>query len=176
MISFFITFHAVDHFLLDFHRTLYASTLNTLLPEEEIWIHKLSWCLSQVLRLLVTSKGFPSKHRMLQNARNKGKWPNKKKTNKQPSLSTCSFRLWRLRILRPRPTLKSPLRYQQSHLLKPPQTFNLRSAWESYWLLDGIQKPIQTLQSPRVERITEARPVTANVLSHSTWSCIIQES
>lgn len=43
-------------------------------------------------------------------------------------------------------------------------------------LLDGIQKPIQTLQSPGVELITEARPVTTNVLSHSTWSCIIQKS
>lgn len=43
-------------------------------------------------------------------------------------------------------------------------------------LLHGIPDPIQTLQSPWVERITEARPVTARVLSHSTWPCIIQKS
>lgn len=145
-----------------------------LLPEEEIWIYifKLSWRLSQVLRLSMTSKGFQSKHRVLWNARNKGKRPKKKNS----SLSICSFRLWQLHIFRQRPTLKSPLSYQQSHSLKPLQTFNLCSAWESYRLLDGIQNPIQTLQSPWVERIMKARPVTANVLSHSTWPCIIHKS
>lgn len=118
------------------------------------------------------SKGFQSKHGVLWNTRNKGKWPNKKTS----SLSICSFRLGQLRIFRQWPTLKSPLRYQQSHSLKSLQTFNLCSAWESYRLLGGIQNPIQTLQSPWVEQITEARPVTANALSHSTWSRIIQKS
>lgn len=36
--------------------------------------------------------------------------------------------------------------------------------------------PTRTLQSPRVERVTEAKPVTANGLSHCTCSCITQKS
>lgn len=55
-----------------------------------------------------------------------------------------------------------------------PTTFNLCRAQKLYWLLDGVQKPVQTPQSLRVEQITEARPVTANVLSYSTWSCITE--
>lgn len=75
---------------------------------------------------------------------------------------------------RQQPALELSLRYQLSHLLKPPQTFQLCSAWESHWPWDGGQWPLE--QSPRGQWVREAKPVTANGLSHCTWSSTIQKN
>lgn len=77
------------------------------------------------------------KYWMPQNRKNKGKWPNKKNSQ----LSSGSFRLWHLHSFRQQPALELSSRYQLSHLLEPPQTFHLCSAWESHPPWDGGQWP-----------------------------------